>query len=92
MTFAFSQTTESFTSQIPPEEVNLELISQILSDQSIEFEMDEDTIHVVNGLEFDAFITIDDDKNLIDNSLPIIYHYHITHVLLYEIDNVVPVK
>ena len=65
MTFAFSQTTESFTSQIPPEEVNLELISQILSEQNIEFEMDEDSIHVVNGLEFDAFITIDDDKNLI---------------------------
>jgi hypothetical protein len=65
MTFAFSQITESFTSQIPPEEVNLELISQILSDQNIEIEMDEDSIHVVNGLEFDAFITIDDDKNLI---------------------------
>jgi hypothetical protein len=65
MTFAFSQTTESFTSQIPPEEVNLELISQILSDQNIEFEMDEDSIQVLKGLAFDVFITIDEEKNLI---------------------------
>ena len=66
MTFAFSKTNQkSFTSQISSEDVNLELISQILSDQNIEFEMDEDSIHVVKGLEFDAFITIDEDKNLI---------------------------
>ena len=66
MAFAFSETNQkSFTSQIPPEAVNLELISQILSDQNIGFEMDEDSIHVVNGLAFDVFITIDEEKNLI---------------------------
>jgi len=66
MTIAFSEANpKSFSSQISPEDVNLELISKILSDQNIEFEMDEDSIHVVKGLEFDAFITIDEDKNLI---------------------------
>ena len=66
MTFAFSEANpKSFINQISPENVGLELISQILSDQNIKFEMDEDSIHVVNGLEFDVFITIDEDKNLI---------------------------
>jgi len=66
MTLAFSQTNQkSLTSQISPDALNLELISQILSDQNIEFEMDDDTIHVVNGLEFDVFIKMDEDKNLI---------------------------
>jgi hypothetical protein len=66
MTIAFSEANpKSFTSQISPEDVNLELISEILSDQNIEFEMDEDSVHVVKGLEFDTFITIDEDKNLI---------------------------
>ena len=66
MTIAFSEANpKSFTSQISAEDVNLELLSEILSDQSIEFEMDENSIHVVKGLEFDTFITIDEDKNLI---------------------------
>jgi hypothetical protein len=66
MTIAFSEANpKSFTSQISPEDVNLDLLSQILSEQNIKFEMDEDSIHVVNGLEFDTFITTDEDKNLI---------------------------
>ena len=65
MALAFSQTTESFTSQIPTEEVNLELISHILSDQDIEYEIDEGSIQVLKGLAFDVFITIDEEKNLI---------------------------
>lgn len=62
----FSNSTQkSFGEIVQADSVNLELISEILTSQNIEHEVDGETIQVIKGLAFDVFISIEDDKNLI---------------------------
>lgn len=66
MTMLFGDSShKSFAEIVQPEAVNLELISEILSSQNIEHEIDGETLHATKGLAFDVFVTIEEDKNLI---------------------------
>lgn len=66
MFFAFSNINpESHNKIIEAELISIDSITQILSDQGIEFERDEHTIQVVRGLAFDVFISLEEDKSLI---------------------------
>jgi hypothetical protein len=66
MSFAFNKTnSKSFTKLIDVEVMNLKLVEKILSEQNIRFETDNDVIQVTKGLDFDVFISIEDDKSLI---------------------------
>lgn len=66
MTLLFSDSShKSYTEIVPPESINLELISEILSSQNITHEIDDEILHIAKGLAFDVFVSIEDDKNLI---------------------------
>lgn len=66
MTMLFSDSShQSFAEIVQPESINLELISEILSSQNIEHEIDGETLHAFKGLAFDVFVSIEEDKNLI---------------------------
>ena len=66
MSLAFSSPNpKTYSKVIDPDLIDIEIIEKILSDQDIEYETDDNEIQITQGLAFDVFITIEEDKKLI---------------------------
>lgn len=65
MTFIFNSTDESLSELIDPEQLDINSLERIISSQQMLFEVDEDDIHIKEGLPFDVFVSIVNDKKII---------------------------